>query len=60
MDEQTLNTIAEWELQEDMHRAQQKAVQLGLLKRNPDGSVTITDEGEDYFFEWVLSQPTIH
>ncbi len=60
MDEQIFNKIVEWELQEDMRRAEERAVSLGLLERDSDGTVTITDKGEDYFMEWVLLQPTIH
>jgi hypothetical protein len=60
MDEQTLNAIAEWELQEDMRRAEERAVFLGHLERNATATLTITDEGETYFLEWLFSQPTLH
>jgi hypothetical protein len=60
MDEQTLNTIAEWELQEDMRRAEERAVFLGHLERDSDGTLTITAEGEDHFWAWLHSQPTLH
>jgi hypothetical protein len=60
MDEQTLNTIAEWELQEDMRRAEERAVLLGHLERDSDGTLTITDEGQDHFGAWLHSQPTRH
>ena len=60
MDEQTLNAIAHRELQEDIRRAEQRAVFLGLLERDSDGTLTITDEGENYFLEWLFSQPTQH
>jgi hypothetical protein len=60
MNKQTLNAIAEWELQEDMRRAEERAVSLGFLERDTDGTVTVTEDGEDYLYEWILSQPTIH
>jgi len=60
MDEQTFNAIVEFELQEDMRRAEERAVFLGHLERDIDGTVTITDEGEHYFLEWLFSQPTLH
>ena len=43
-----------------MRRAEERAVFLGLLERDSDGAVTMTDKGEDYFLECVLSPPTIH
>ncbi len=60
MNKQTLNAIAEWELQEDMRRAEERAVSLGFLERDTDGTVTVTEDGEDYLYEWILAQPTIH
>jgi hypothetical protein len=60
MDERTLNIIAEWELQEDMRRAEERAVSLGLLERDSDGTFTVTGEGERYFLEWLHSQSTLH
>jgi hypothetical protein len=45
---------------DELWLAQEKAVQLGLLERASDGTLTITDKGEEYFFEWVSSQPTLH
>jgi len=60
MDEQTLNTIVEWELQEDMRRAEERAVSLGLLERDSEGTLTITDEGQNHFWAWLHSQPTRH
>jgi hypothetical protein len=60
MDDQTLNIIAEWELQEDMRRAEERAVFIGLLERESDGTLTITDEGENQFWAWLHSQPTLH
>lgn len=60
MDEQTLNTIAEWELQEDIRRAEERAVFLGHLERDSDGTLTITDEGENHCWAWLHSQPTLH
>jgi hypothetical protein len=62
MDERTLNIIAEWELREDILRAEQHGVSLGLFERNnDDGSLTITLEGERQF--WALMNappPTLH
>jgi len=60
MDEQTFNKIVEWELQEDMRRAEECAVSLGLLERDSDGTLTITDEGQNQFWAWLHSQPTRH
>jgi hypothetical protein len=60
MDERTLNAIAEWELQEDMRRAEERAVSLGLLERDSDGTLTITGEGERHFWAWFHSQTTPH
>ena len=60
MDEQTFNKIVEWELQEDMRRAEERAVSLGLLERDRDGTLTITDEGQNHFWAWLNSQPTRH
>jgi len=60
MDEQTLNAIAHRELQEDMRRAEERAVFIGLLERDSDGTLTITDEGENHFWAWLHSQPTLH
>jgi hypothetical protein len=60
MDERTLNAIAEWELQEDMRRAEERAVSLGLLERDSDGTLAITHEGEKHFWEWLNSQLILH
>lgn len=60
MHEQTLNAVAEWELQEDMRRAEDRAVLLGLLERDSNGSLSITDEGKNHFWVWLPSQPTLH
>jgi hypothetical protein len=60
MDEQTLNTIAQWELREDMRCAEERAVFLGLLERDSDDSLTITDKGENHFWAWLHSQPALH
>ena len=59
MNEQTLNTIAEWELPEDMRRAEERAALLGHLERDSDGTLILTDEGKT-LSEWLLSQPTLH
>jgi len=56
MDKQTLNTIAEWELQEDIRRAEERAVKLGFM----DSNGILTAEGEEYFFEWLFAQRTLH
>ena len=60
MDERTLNIIAEWELQEDMLRVEERGVLLGLLERDSDGTLTITHKGESQFWAWVHSLPTLH
>lgn len=60
MDEQTLQTITEWELQEDIRRAEKRAVSLGLLERDRDGTLSITDEGERYAIDFLLSEYTLH
>ncbi len=60
MDEQTLNAIAEYELAQDMRRAEEQAVRLGLMERGPNGRLILTDEGEDYFLERVFPKPTLH
>jgi len=60
MDERTLNIIAEWELQEDMLRAEKRGVLLGLFERDSDSTLTITHEGENQFWAWLHSPPTLH
>jgi hypothetical protein len=60
MDEQTFNAIVEFELQEDMRRAEERAVFLGHFERNSDGTLTLTDKGETYVLELVFSQRTLH
>lgn len=45
MDEQTLQAIAEWGLEEDMRRAEERGVCLALLERDCGGTLSITDEG---------------
>ena len=60
MDEETLNAIAEYELAQDMRRAEEQAVRLGHMERGPNGRLILTDAGEDYFLERVLPQPTLH
>ena len=59
MDEQTFNTIAEWNFQ-NMRRAEERAVFLGHLERDSDGTVIITEEGKNHFRTWLHSQPTLH
>jgi hypothetical protein len=60
MDEQTLNAIAQQELEQDIRRAEERAVFLGFLERDSNGTLILTDEGEDYFLAWLFSQPTLH
>jgi hypothetical protein len=60
MDERTLNAIVQHELQEDMRRTRERAVRLGHLERESDGTFTITHEGEKYFLNWLFSQFTLH
>lgn len=60
MDEQTLNIIAEWELQEDMRLAEVRAMSLGLLEPDSEGTLTITNEGQNHFWAWLDSQPSRH
>ncbi len=60
MDERTLNAIAEWELQEDMRRAEDRAVSLGLIERDIDGAIAMTHEGEKQFLAWLHSETTLH
>jgi hypothetical protein len=38
----------------------ERAVFLGHLERDSDGTLTITDEGENHFWAWLHSQPTLH
>lgn len=58
MDERTLNIIAEWELREDILRAEQHGVSLRLFERDSDdGSLTITLEGERQFWALMNSPP---
>ena len=60
MDERELNIIAEWELKEDMLRAEQHGVSLGLFERDSDGTVTISLEGERQFWALLKSLPSVH
>lgn len=61
MDEQTLNVIAEWELRQDLRRAEDRAVSLGLLERDSDNTLTISTEGENHFWAWLHSPDhTLH
>jgi len=60
MDERTLNIIAEWELQEDMLRAENRGVLFGLLERDSDGTLIITHEGENQLWAWLHSPLTLH
>jgi hypothetical protein len=44
----------------EFYHAEEKAVRLGLMKRNADGTCSITDEGIEWVENWVLEAPTIH
>ena len=45
---------------EEIYRTEEMAVRAGLMKRNPDGTCTLTDAGKEWVEDWILSTPTRH
>jgi hypothetical protein len=46
--------------QEELRQAMNKAVRRGFMKPNGDGTFSITEAGEEYVIEFLLTPDTIH
>jgi hypothetical protein len=45
---------------DDMRKAEAQAVERGLMRRSGDGSVELTEAGEDWLCEYVAKVETRH
>ncbi len=55
-----IDETAYYPTQEELRKAMDKAVRRGFMKPNGDGTFSITEAGEEYVIEFLLTPDTIH
>jgi len=55
-----INETEYYPTQDELRRAMEKAVRRGFMKANGDGTFSITEAGEEYVVEFLLTPDTIH
>ncbi len=60
MDEQTLNAIADFKFEEDMRRAEERALSPGFMERDSDGRLILTYEEKQFWARFYSSDLTLH